>query len=162
MEYTISVLVENHFGVLARLSQLISARGFNIVSLSVGETEDPSMSRMTIVIDGDERVMEQVKKQLNKQIDVIRVLDLTSKNPVERELALIKVSADASVRSQIIEIVDIFRATIVDVSHKSVMIEATGDTKKINALIDMLRMYGVREIARTGKIALARSDINKE
>ncbi len=160
MEYTISVLVENHFGVLARLSQLISARGFNIVSLSVGETEDPTMSRMTIVIDGDERVMEQVKKQLNKQIDVIRVLDLTSKNPVERELALIKVTADDSVRTQIIEIVDIFRATIVDVSPKTVIIEATGETKKINALIKMLSVYGIKEIARTGKIALARTESN--
>ncbi len=161
MKYTISVLVENHFGVLARLSQLISARGFNIVSLSVGETEDPTMSRMTIVVDGDERVMEQVKKQLNKQIDVIRVFDLTSKNPVERELALIKVSADNKTRSQIIEIVDIFRATIVDVSPKDVMIEVTGDTKKINALINMLHSYGIKEIARTGKVALARSEFQE-
>ena len=129
MEYTISVLVENHAGVLSRVA-------------------------------GDERVMEQVKKQLNKQIDVIRVLDLTSKNPVERELALIKVTADDSVRTQIIEIVDIFRATIVDVSPKTVIIEATGETKKINALIKMLSVYGIKEIARTGKIALARTESN--
>lgn len=157
MEYTISTLVENHPGVLARLAQLFSGRGFNITSLTVAETDDPTMSRMTIVVDGDEKVMEQVKKQLNKSIDVIKVYDLTKKSPIERELLIIKVKAPSSKRSQIIEIVDIFRANIVDVSHDDITIEATGDTKKISALVKMLKPYGIKEIARTGKVAMARS-----
>ncbi|RLI93931.1 MAG: acetolactate synthase small subunit [Candidatus Altiarchaeales archaeon] len=157
MEYTISTLVENHPGVLARLAQLFSGRGFNITSLTVAETDDPTMSRMTIVVDGDEKVMEQVKKQLNKSIDVIKVYDLTKKEPIERELLIIKVKAPSVKRSQIIEIVDIFRANIVDVSHEDITIEATGDTKKISALVKMLKPYGIKEIARTGKVAMARS-----
>ncbi len=157
MEYTISTLVENHPGVLARLAQLFSGRGFNITSLTVAETDDPTMSRMTIVVDGDEKVMEQVKKQLNKSIDVIKIYDLTKKNPIERELIIIKVNTTPTRRSEIIEIVDIFRANIIDVSHTDITIEATGDTTKISALVKMLKPYGIKEIARTGKVAVARS-----
>jgi acetolactate synthase-1/3 small subunit len=157
MEFTISALVENHAGVLARLSQIFAGRGFNITSLTVAETDDPTISRMTIVVEGDEKVMEQVKKQLNKNIDVIKVYDLTKEKIIDRELLIIKVKADARKRSEILEIVDIFRASIVDVSHNDITIEATGDTDKINALIKMLKPYGVKEMARTGKAALARS-----
>lgn len=157
MEFTISALVENHPGVLARISQIFAGRGFNISSLTVAETDDPTMSRMTIVVEGDEKTMEQVKKQLNKVIDVIKVYDLTGENVIERELLIIKVKADARKRSEIIEIVDIFRANIVDVSHTDITIEATGDTKKITALVKMLTPYGIKEMARTGKAALPRS-----
>jgi len=157
MEFTISALVENHAGVLARLSQIFAGRGFNITSLTVAETDDPTISRMTIVVEGDEKVMEQVKKQLNKNIDVIKVYDLTKEKIIDRELLIIKVKADARKRSEILEIVDIFRASIVDVSHNDITIEATGDTDKINALIKMLKPYGIKEMARTGKAALARS-----
>lgn len=157
MEYTISTLVENRSGVLARLAQLFAGRGFNITSLTVAETDDPTVSRMTIVVDGDEKVMEQVKKQLNKNIDVIKVYDLTNKNPIERELIIIKVKATSSKRSEIIEIVDIFRANVVDVSHTDITIEATGDTSKITALVKMLKPYGIKEMARTDKAAIARS-----
>ncbi len=157
MYYTVSLLVENRFGVLARISQLISGRGFNIVSLTVAETDEPSTSRMTIVIDGDEKIMEQVKKQLNKCIDVIKVFDLTKTEPVERELMLVKVRADSKTRSQIIEIGDIFRANIVDVSPTDLTIEVTGDSKKVSALLKLLKPYGIKEVARTGKVAIARS-----
>ncbi|MBN1899246.1 MAG: acetolactate synthase small subunit [Spirochaetes bacterium] len=157
MEYTISTLVENHAGVLARLAQLFSARGFNIVSLTVAETDDPTMSRMTIVVEGDEKVMEQVKKQLNKSIDVVKVYDLTGKNPLVRELCILKVKATPTHRSEIIEIVDIYHASIIDVSHQDVTIEATGETSKVLGIIKLLKPYGIKEIVRTGKVALARS-----
>ncbi|HGE70903.1 TPA: acetolactate synthase small subunit [Candidatus Poribacteria bacterium] len=156
MRHTISVLVENKFGVLARVAGLFSGRGYNIDSLNVGETEDPSISRMTIVARGDDRVLEQIMKQLNKLIDVIKVTDFTSEEHIERELVLIKVSANAKTRSEIIQLADIFRSSIVDVSHESLVISATGDESKINALIEMLKSYGIREIARSGKVAISR------
>ena len=156
MRHTISVLVENEAGVLARISGMFSARGYNIESLSVGETEDPEISRMTTIVRGDDRVIEQVVKQLNKQICVIKINDLTSEEHVERELVLIKVNAASAQRSEIIEIVTLFRAKIVDVASKSLTVEATGDEGKIGALIDLLKRFGIREMARTGKVALTR------
>lgn len=157
MKHTISVLVENHFGVLARISGLFSARGFNIESLSVGETEDKDVSRMTIVVTVDESILEQVMKQLNKLIDVIKVSEI-SKNSVKRDLILIKVNAIKENRSEIIQIVDIFRAKIVDVSKDSMIIELTGGEDKITAFIDFMRPFGIKELARTGAIALARGN----
>ena len=157
MRHTISVLVENHPGVLARIAGLFSGRGFNIDSLSVGETEDPSVSRMTVVVTGDDEVVEQIGKQLNKLIDTIKVTDLTQEEHVERELILLKVSAGGSTRSEIMQIVDIFRAKIVDVGPKSVVVEATGTADKVEALLDLLRKFGIKEMARTGHVAIARS-----
>ncbi len=155
-KHTISALVENHFGVLCRISGLFSSRGFNIDGLSVGETEDPSVSRMTIVVRGDDRVLEQVVKQLNRLVDVIRVIDITQGQFVERELVLVTVKADTATRSEIIQIAEIFRANIVDVSTSSMTIEATGKEDKIMAMINMLRAYGIKEMARTGTVALLR------
>jgi len=155
-QHIISVLVENRMGVLARIAGLFSGRVFNIDSLTVAETDDPTVSRMTITSTGDERIIEQITKQLNKLIDVIKVTDVTGEQYVDRELALIKVDADSQVRSEIIQIVDIFRARIVDVTPTTVMIEITGDEDKLTAIIDMLRPYGIREMARTGKIAMLR------
>jgi acetolactate synthase-1/3 small subunit len=154
--HTISALVENHFGVLCRISGLFASRGFNIDSLSVGETEDPKISRMTIVVRGDDRVLEQVVKQLNRLIDVIKVIDITNGPFVERELALIKVKSDPATRSEIIQIAEVFRANIVDVSTHSLTIEATGKVDKIAAIITMLTPYGITEMARTGNVALLR------
>ena len=155
-KHTICALVENHFGVLCRISGLFSSRGFNIDSLTVGETEDPAISRMTIVVRGDDRVLEQVVKQLNRLVDVIRVIDITQGEFIERELALIKVKADPSNRSEIIQITEVFRSNIVDVSTSSMTIEATGKEDKILAMINMLRSFGIQEIARTGTVALLR------
>ncbi|MGM0770356.1 MAG: acetolactate synthase small subunit [Halobacteriota archaeon] len=156
MKHTLAVLVENKYGVLTRVAGLFSRRGFNIDSLAVGITEDPTISRMTIVVRGDDLVLEQVTKQLNKLIDVIRVTDLGADESVERELALIKVNADPSNRAEIIQIVDIFRARIIDVASKSVTIEVTGDSNKIKAIQTLLRPFGIKEMARTGKVALTR------
>jgi acetolactate synthase-1/3 small subunit len=156
MKHTISVLVENKFGVLARISGLFSGRGFNIDSLAVGETQDPTVSRMTIVVQGDDLVLEQVVKQLNKLIDVIKVIDMKGKARVERELVLAKVAANAKARSEIMQIVDIFRAKIVDVSHEAMTIEITGDEAKINGFFDLMKTFGIQEVARTGKVALLR------
>ena len=154
--HTISVLVENKAGVLSHISGLFAGRGFNIDSLSVGETDDPTVSRMTIVVNGDDRTLEQVTKQLNRLIDVIKVVDLTSENFVERELALVKLKAGRSSRSEIMEIVDVFRAKIIDISPGTLTVEATGSVDKVDAIISMLKPFGVKEIARTGKVALAR------
>jgi acetolactate synthase-1/3 small subunit len=154
--HVISVLVENQFGVLARIAGLFSGKGFNIDSLCVAETPDPRYSRMTLVTHGDARVIDQTVKQLNKLIDVLRVSDLTHEPHVERELVLAKVAAEGPTRGEIIQIAEIFRARIVDVAPKSLTIETTGDEGKINALINMLRPYGLMEVARTGKIALSR------
>ena len=154
--HTISALVENHFGVLCRIAGLFSSRGFNIDSLSVGETEDPEISRMTIVVKGDDRVLEQGVKQLNRLIDVIKVIDITHGTFIERELALIKVKTDTLTRSEVIQITEVFRANIVDVSTHSMTIEATGKVDKINAMITMLSQYGITEMARTGNVALLR------
>lgn len=157
MLHTISVLVENHFGVLARISGLFSARGYNIESLCVGTTDDPATSRMTVVVQGDDRVVDQIIKQLHKMVDVIEVLDLTQQSFVERELVLIKLSTNAKRRTELIEIANIFRAKVVDVSPKSTIVEATGSAEKIRAFIDMIRPFGIKELSRTGKIALGRS-----
>ena len=160
-KHTISALVENHFGVLCRISGLFSSRGFNIDSLSVGETEDPNISRMTIVVRGDDSVLEQVVKQLNRLIDVIRVIDITQGTFIERELTLIKVKADTSTRTEIIQIAEVFRANIVDVSAHSMTIEVTGRRDKVQAIIGMLSTYGIEEIARTGTVALLRDSVPK-
>jgi acetolactate synthase I/III small subunit len=155
--HIISVLVENHFGVLARLSSLIAGRGFNIDSLTVGETEDETLSRMTIVTRGDERIIEQVTKQLNRLIDVVKVTDLTETTHVERELVLVKVAAaTAQIRTEITQLVEVFRANVVDISSGTITVEVTGNEDKIDALIGMLEPYGIREMARSGVIALGR------
>ncbi len=156
MRHTLSVLVENRYGVLTRVAGMFSRRGYNIDSLTVGVTEDPTMSRMTIVVRGDDQVLEQVTKQLNKLIDVIRVTDLKSENSVEREMALIKVNCDVTSRSEIMQIADIFRARIIDVASRSVVVEITGDEGKINAIEQLLRPFGIKEMVRTGKVAIRR------
>ena len=156
MRHTVSALVENKSGVLARIATLFAARGFNIDSLAVGETENPKVSRMTIVVDGDQRILEQVEKQLNKLIDIIKVSEYSKIDHVERDLALIKLKANKSNRSEILQIVDIFRAKIVDVSPESIIIEITGDEEKVEALLSMVRPFGIKEMARTGIIAMAR------
>ncbi len=158
MKHTISVLVENKFGVLARISGLFSARGFNINSLAVGETENPTISRMTIVVEGDERTLEQIKKQLNKLIDVIKVSDYTNKEFIDRELILIKISVSAKNRSEIIQIVDSVAGEVVNVAPKSISVEATGDQNKIKALLELLRPFGILEVVRTGRIAMGVGD----
>ncbi len=157
MRHTISVLVENKPGVLARISGLFSSRGFNIESLTVGETEEPTTSRMTIVSSGDDLQIEQITKQLNKLVDVIRVQDLTREKFIERELFLIRVNAEGAARSQLIELVDVFRARIVDVAPKALTIELTGNAEKIEAFLDLVRPFGIKEMARTGNVALART-----
>ena len=161
MKHTISVLVENRFGVLARVAGLFSSRGYNIQSLSVGETEDPIVSRMTIVVDGDENILEQINKQLNKLIDVIKVLDLTQEDCIERELMLVRVMATAQTRSEIMELVNVFRAKIVDISHNTLTVEVAGSSSKVDALLDLVRPYGIKEMVRTGKTVLKRSPKTK-
>ncbi|VVB95080.1 Small subunit of acetolactate synthase [uncultured archaeon] len=156
MKHTLAVLVENRSGVLTRVAGLFSRRGFNIESLAVGVTEDPDTSRMTIVVSGDDHVLEQVMKQLNKLIDVIRVSDISNDEAVHRELALIKVGVDSSTRAEVMQIVDVFRAKIVDVGARSLVIEVTGDESKINAIEQLLRQFGIKEMVRTGKIAMNR------
>lgn len=156
MKHTISVLVENHFGVLAHVAGLFSARGFNIDSLAVGETEDPTVSRMTIIAHGDDRTIEQITKQLNKLIDVIKVQDLSDEEKISRELILVKIHASATNRSDILQIVNTFRAKVVDVSSRSLTVEVTGSEEKIDAMLELLRPFGVKEVVRTGTIALAR------
>ncbi|MGA1795168.1 MAG: acetolactate synthase small subunit [bacterium] len=156
MRHTITVMVENKFGVLARIAGLFSARGFNIDSLSVGETIDPSISRMTLVTTGDDQIVEQVIKQLRRLIDVIKVSDLSDAEYVEREMVLLKVFADSQNRAEILRICDIFRGKIVDVSQKSLTLEVTGVQDKIEALIGLLKPFGIIEIARTGKVAMTR------
>jgi acetolactate synthase-1/3 small subunit len=160
MRHTLSVLVENRHGVLTRVAGMFSRRGYNIDSLTVGVTEDPTVSRMTIVVKGDDEVLEQVTKQLNKLIEVIRVTDLKNEDTVERELAMIKVRSDVSSRSEIMQIADIFRARIIDVAPKSMTIEITGDDTKIEAIEQLLRPFGIKEMVRTGKIALKRGAKN--
>ncbi len=157
MKHTLAVLVENKSGVLSRVASLFSRRGYNIDSLAVGVTEDPEISRITIVVHGDDHVLEQVTKQLNKLVDVIKVLDIGGEDTVERELVLIKVAADVNTRAEIIQIADIFRARIVDVAPKSLIVEVTGDESKVQAIEKLLRQFGIKEMVRTGKIALIRS-----
>jgi len=156
MKHTLAILVENKPGVLTRVAGLFSRRGFNIESLAVGVTENPDISRMTIVVTGDDHVLEQVEKQLNKLIDVIRVSDIPVEESVNRELALIKVGVDSSSRAEVMQIVDVFRAKIVDVGSKSLIVEVTGDESKINAIEQLLRQFGVKEMVRTGKVAMNR------
>jgi acetolactate synthase-1/3 small subunit len=157
-KHTLSVLVENKPGVLARVSGLFARRGFNIHSLAVGPTEFDDISRMTIVVNVEDKPLEQVVKQLNKLINVIKIVELEKDAAVERELLLIKVKADAGTRAQILEIADIFRSKIVDVSANALTIEATGTPDKLTALTDLLNSFGVRELVRTGLVALARGD----
>ncbi len=158
MDYTLSVLVENHPGVLAQISGLLSGRGFNIRSIAAGETEDSSITRIIMVVAGDDRVIDQVKKQLDRLVDVIRITDLTGIPAVDRELALVKVSSTVSRRAEVFQIVDVFRAKIVDIAHKSLTIEVTGVFEKVEALIEMLKPFGIKEIVRTGKISIARGE----
>jgi len=156
MKHTISVLVENHFGVLARVSGLFSARGFNIDSLAVGETEDPTVSRMTIVAHGDERVLAQVIKQLDKLIDVIKVVELGEGDIIERELVLVKVSATPDTRGDVMQIVNTFRAKIVDVNPEYLTVEVTGGESKVDAMLELLNPFKILEVVRTGSIAISR------
>ena len=155
-KHVLSVLTENKAGVLSRISGLFSRRGFNIDSLAVGPTEDETVSRMTIVVDGDEYVVEQLSKQLNKLIDVIKIKHLDDSDTISRELALIKVAAPAEQRSAIIQIVDIFRAKIIDVSHETLTIEMTGAYDKQRALFDLLAPYGIKEMVKTGTVSIQR------
>ncbi|AFV12180.1 acetolactate synthase small subunit IlvH [Thermacetogenium phaeum DSM 12270] len=156
MRHTLTVLVENQPGVLTRVAGLFSRRGYNIESLAVGETHEKSISRMTIVVDGDDRVIEQVVKQLNKLVDVISVRDITEEEHVDRELVLIKVKAEPAVRGEIMQIVEIFRARIVDIGQNTLIIECTGDEGKIRAIEKSLKPFGILELVRTGKIAMVR------
>jgi len=156
MQHTISVLVANRFGVLSRISGLFSGRGFNIESLNVAATNDPNISRMTIVTIGDEKKIEQITKQLNKLIDIIKVVDLTHESFIDREMVLVKMNAEVRVREEILRIVEIFRAKVVDVSPGTYTIEITGDEGKIKGILLMLRPLGIKEIVRSGRIALSR------
>lgn len=156
-KHTISVLVENHFGVLARVSGLFSSRGYNIISLCVGETMDPSISRMTVTVRGDDGVLFQMMQQLNKLVEVIEVTDLTASSFVERELVLVRVAVDQSRRSEVVEIANIFRANVVDVGPDSLTVEVTGAEGKVAACVDMLRPYEIIELVRTGEIAINRA-----
>ena len=155
-KHTITALVQDKPGVLNRISSMFRRRGFNIASLAVGHSEEPDLSRMTFVVEGDDRVVEQVAKHLNKLIDVIKVSDISNENIVSRELALIRVKANVQTRSEIMQIVGIFRANIVDVGTDSLIVEVSGDEDKIDSLQDLLKSFGVLEVMRTGTIALNR------
>ena len=156
MQHVLSVLTENESGVLTRIAGLFSRRGFNIESLTVGPTENPNYARMTITVNAGDVEIEQITKQLHKLINVIRITDLTESSFVDRELALIKVTSTASTRSEIIQIADLFRGKVVDVSEETLIVEVTGDQGKINAIVHLLSKFGLKEIARTGRVALAR------
>ncbi len=158
-KHTLVALVEDKPGVLNRIASLFRRRGFNIDSIVVGHSEVPHLSRTTIVVDGATTMVEQVRKQLDKVVDVVKVSDITGDELIARELALVKVKATSTTRSEIIEIVDIFRANIVDVASDSVTIEVTGDEEKINSLLNLLRGFGIKEIARTGRIAMTRGSV---
>lgn len=163
MRHTLSVLVEDEAGVLTRIAGLFARRGFNIESLAVGAAEQGGVSRITMVVPGNDRVIEQLTKQLYKLVNVLKVQDITEVPCVERELMLLKVNANSTTRSEILEIVQIFRARIVDVSDSSVMVEVVGDPGKMVAIVQVLQKFGLREVARTGKIALTReSGVNTE
>ena len=154
MRHTISVLVENKFGVLARIAGLFSARGFNIASLAVGETEDPTTSRMTIVVEGDDRTLEQIKKQLNKLIDVIKVADFKDGDFIDREIILIKVAVSAKTRKEIIEAIEATGGTIENAGAKSLTVELAGDQNSIKTILELLKPFGIMEVVRTGRIAM--------
>jgi acetolactate synthase-1/3 small subunit len=156
MKHVISVLVENKVGVLSRITGLFSGRGFNIESLAVGETEDTNISRMTIVVSGDESILEQVRKQLGKVVDTIKVTDYTGTDYVERNLILIKVSALPGKRNEIIDLVDVFRGKIIDVGQKDIIVEISGPEDRLEAVLNLLRPFGIKEVVRTGRIAMNR------
>ena len=156
MQHTISVLVENEFGVLSRVASLFSGRGFNIESLTVAPTNEEGLSRMTIVTRGDEQILEQITKQLNKLIDVLKVIDFSDGSAIEREMVMVKVTAEDENRAEVLRIVDIFRAKIIDVTPKSYTIEATGNPVKMDALLELLRPLGLKELVRTGAVAIGR------
>jgi acetolactate synthase I/III small subunit len=156
MRHTIAVLVENEFGVLSRVVGLFSGRGFNIDSLTVAPTNDETLSRITVVTRGDEQIIEQITKQLNKLINVIKIIEQDDNSSVSRELALIKVRADVGTRSQVIEAVNLFRGKVIDVSPESLTIEATGDRGKLEALLKVLEPFGIREIVQSGVVSLSR------
>ena len=158
MRHVLSALVQNRPGVLATISGMLASRDFNIISLAVGETEEPTLSRMTFVVHGDDAELEQVRKQLDKIVTVVKVHDISSEDYVERDLMLIKVNAPPSVRSEIQALVQIFRGRVVDVSPELLMIEISGQERKIEAFIEQVRPYGIRELARTGRIALVRGE----
>lgn len=158
MEHIISITVENKFGVLSRVAGLFSGRGYNIESISVGPTLDPTVSLMTIVTRGDDRVLEQITKQLNKVIDVIKVVDLTESAFVAREMALIKISAKGEDRAEALRITDIFRAKVIDSTPTTYTVEVTGDSGKIDAVINLLRPLGIKDLVRTGRVAIAREE----
>lgn len=157
MRHTISVLVENKFGVLTRIAGLFSGRGYNIDTLNVAPTQDPNTSQMTIVTRGDDATLEQIVKQLNKLVDVLKVTDFREGEYVDRELVLVKVGVDSKSRAEVMQITDIFRAKIVDVQPKTLTIEITGDESKVEKFLDLMRTFGVVELTRTGKVALPRS-----
>jgi acetolactate synthase-1/3 small subunit len=159
MQHTITVLVENKPGVLARVSGLFARRGFNIESLAVSITDDPTVSRMTIVVVGDDSTLDQINKQTNKLIDVIKVIDYSNVPIVERELAMIKVAAESGQRAEIMQIVDIFHAKIIDISDTTFTIEVTGGIDKVDAIERLLLPFGITEVVRTGKIAMARGAV---
>ena len=156
MRHTISILVENEFGVLSRVSGLFSGRGFNIESLSVAETLDPSVSRMTIVTSGNDQIIEQILKQLNKLVSVIKVVDLTGVDTVDRELVLVKINVESETKAEVLRLVDIFPAKIVGVAPRRYTVEMTGAEGKVTAFVQRLRPIGIKEIVRTGRVAIAR------
>ena len=156
MRHIISVLVENKFGVLVRVAGLFSGRGFNIDTLNVAPTQDPSTSRMTIVVKGDEAVLDQIIKQLNKLVEVIKVHDFREGESVDRELILLKIAANAKTRPEVMQICDIFRAKIVDVAHETLTIEITGAESKVSKFLDLMEPFGIRDLTRTGKVAMSR------
>lgn len=160
-KHILSILVDNEPGVLSRIAGLFSGRGYNIESLCVAETNEPQVSRITMVTDGDSLILEQIKKQLNKLINVIKVSDLTDQDFVERELVLVKVTAKAENRAEILRIVDIFRGQVVDVGLEHYTLSITGDADKVTAILNLLRPFGIREIARTGSIAMFRETKQK-
>ena len=160
-KHTLVALVEDHPGVLNRVASLFRRRGFNIDSIAVGQSETPNISRMTIVVDGTNTSVEQVRKQLDKLIETVKVTDISGENIVVRELALFKVKTTSANRSEVIQIVDIFRANIVDVSSDTLMVEVTGDEDKLNSLLKLLSSFGVKEVCRTGRIAMTRGIINE-
>lgn len=154
MRHTISILVENKFGVLTRISGMFSGRGFNIDTLNVGPTQDPKMSRMTVVVQGDDTVLEQVTKQLHKLVDVIEITDFKAGDYVDRELVLLKLRVDSDNRAEVIQICEIFRANIVDVQSDTLTVELTGDEGKISRFIKLMENFGILELNRTGRIAM--------
>ena len=156
MRHVLSAVVHNQPGVLAHISGMLASRGFNIDSLAVGETEDPNLSRMTFVVHGDDAVLEQVRKQLDKIVSVVKVQDISAEDFVERDLMLVKVKATPQQRMEIVLLVEMFRARVVDVSPNDLMIEISGQERKIEVFIDLMRPYGILELARTGRIALVR------